>query len=133
MQGRALLRHPVSQHQHPGAVGHQDHRALDARQRLRYGLDPGLAAQLVRGQRRHCHHLLKLLGEQGLPVIRYVVTQAGHYQYCGLGLKCLHLSSPVQALRRRPDDIRTTVRCQATGCFTLGAMELSLYDRSLMA
>ncbi|MFC3463952.1 hypothetical protein ACFONI_12955 [Aeromonas media] len=45
-------------------------------------------------------------------------------------MKCLHLSYPVQALRRRPDDIKTTVRCQLPGCFTLDAMELSLYDRS---
>ena len=44
---------PVHHHEHTGAVGHQDHRAVDLLQLMLDGLDPCRQAQLVLLQRRN--------------------------------------------------------------------------------
>ncbi|MNZ84574.1 hypothetical protein D3C78_1033360 [compost metagenome] len=76
----AVARRPVRDHEYAGAVGDQDHRAVDGFQFALDGLDPRRQAQLVLHQWRHAAYLGQLRGQQGLPVFRHVVPQARDYE-----------------------------------------------------
>ncbi|KXX60304.1 hypothetical protein AZG88_38215 [Rhodococcus sp. LB1] len=69
--------------QDTGAVRHEGHRPLGlGEDRVESG-DPGRQAQLVVLERRNEAHLVESIGEQNLPVLGDVVTQAGRVTTVG--------------------------------------------------
>jgi len=70
----------VRDHQYTGAVGHQDHLAVDAFKLALNGFDTGVQVEFVLGQWRHAANIGQALLEQGLPVLGHVVAQAGNHE-----------------------------------------------------
>ncbi len=73
---RIMPARPVREHHHARAVRDDDHRTFDRFHRARDCHDARGAAELVVLERRDAVHARQLRGEQGLPMVRNVVTQS---------------------------------------------------------
>ncbi|MNV82635.1 hypothetical protein D3C71_1763810 [compost metagenome] len=88
-----MFHSPVSHHQNAGAVGHQDHRAVDLFQLLLDRPDPGRAVEFVGFKWRNATYLAQAGLQQCLPMLGHVLTQARHDQNgCG-SLQLVHLNT----------------------------------------
>ena len=112
MDGSLVVHCPVHRDHDARAVRDQDDRALDGGERAVELAHPRGARELVAVHARHRSRIRKLLLEQRLPVLRYVIAQSRDDQYRWyshdrVGQNCASASSsaalaPLVAASRKP-------------------------------
>ncbi|MNQ79086.1 hypothetical protein D3C85_940170 [compost metagenome] len=123
----------MGNHEHTGAVGHEDGGAIDLGEFVLDGLDTGGTVELIGFQGRYAAYVGQLGLQQCLPMFGNMITQARHDQNGCDSLNLVHLTTFIFSMTRparRPEVfVELTLKSTHPVRFSLDVSHFSFHDK----